>query len=627
MNELAVALTYALFHGDDVVATASRRSSAATRRSSRLTDDELAVLFDLVVARLATSIAISAHRSGSHPDNEYLLVSQAPALRLLRRLMSMRPDFLHFVARHAAGLQPVPRHDAIVAWLGSATCRPAAVLPIDLERAPRVLVSLADGAPGTEHAADPVAYEAWLTDQLAATTRDRSAGHRRRNLRRGSVVLRRRAVRDRRARAPIGAPGHRPVRRRRHDGARDVARTCAQTVVDNDAPFDYGPTVIVEHEAGDAGPFWCLYGHLARRTLDEIRPGQPVAAGQVVGWIGDHTVNGGWAPHVHVQLITDLMDGPDATGPWHRRPVGTATSRARASRAGWRCGGRSHRTPTCCCGCRPRRSTPARRREPLRRAPPASISGQSLSISYDRPLSIVRGRGARLIDHSGRAYLDCVNNVCHVGHAHPHVVAALTRQAAVLNTNTRYLHPTILDYAERLAAMFPAPLEVVYLVNSGSEANELALRMARTVTGRHDVVAVDWGYHGNTNDLIEISAYKFNRAGGSGRPDHVHLADLPDVYRGQHRGPDAAARYAQSVARAADDAQRHDGAGCRGIHRRVDLGLRRSGRVPRRIPAGRLRPRSCGRRAVHRRRGAGRASAASGRRCGRSNCRESCPTS
>jgi len=138
-------------------------------------------------------------------------------------------------------------------------------------------------------------------------------------------------------------------------------------------------------------------------------------------------------------------------------------------------------------------------------------------------------------------------------------VQAIARQAAVLNTNTRYLHRTILDYAERLAATFPAPLRVVYFTNSGSEANELALRIARTVTGRHDIVAVDWGYHGNTNDLVEISAYKFNRKGGAGRPAHTHLAVLPDPYRGVH-GDDGAA-YAASVALAAAAARERNGAG------------------------------------------------------------------
>ena len=189
--------------------------------------------------------------------------------------------------------------------------------------------------------------------------------------------------------------------------------------------------------------------------------------------------------------------------------------------------------------------------------------GPSLSTSYRRKLSIARGEGTWLVDHTGRHHLDGVNNVCHVGHGHPHVVAALARQAALLNTNTRYLHRTILDYAERLAATFPDPLQVVYFVNSGSEANELALRLARTVTGRHDVIALDWGYHGNTNDLVEISAYKFRRAGGAGRPPHVQLAELPDTYRGRIRTSDEAtgSRYGDDVVAAVARARAHDARG------------------------------------------------------------------
>jgi 4-aminobutyrate aminotransferase-like enzyme len=168
----------------------------------------------------------------------------------------------------------------------------------------------------------------------------------------------------------------------------------------------------------------------------------------------------------------------------------------------------------------------------------------------------VRATGARLIDSGGRSYIDCVNNVCHVGHSHPHVVEALARQAAQLNTNTRYLHRSILDYADRLGGLFPDPLSVVYFVNSGSEANELAMRLARTATGRFDMMTLDWGYHGNTNDVIELSPYKFNREGGIGKAPHIQIAELPDPYRGRF-GSDAAA-YAASVQACIEAARQHD---------------------------------------------------------------------
>jgi 4-aminobutyrate aminotransferase-like enzyme/Ser/Thr protein kinase RdoA (MazF antagonist) len=175
--------------------------------------------------------------------------------------------------------------------------------------------------------------------------------------------------------------------------------------------------------------------------------------------------------------------------------------------------------------------------------------GPSLSLTYETPLEIVRGRGQFLFAPDERAYLDCVNNICHVGHCHPAVVAALSKQAGVLNTNTRYLHPNIIDYSERLAATLPGKLSVCYFVNSGSEANELALRMARTHTGRLDVIVLEGGYHGNTQTLIEISPYKCEGPGGRGLPEWAHKAPKPDPYRGIYRGRgnDTGRAYAETV--------------------------------------------------------------------------------
>jgi 4-aminobutyrate aminotransferase-like enzyme/Ser/Thr protein kinase RdoA (MazF antagonist) len=190
--------------------------------------------------------------------------------------------------------------------------------------------------------------------------------------------------------------------------------------------------------------------------------------------------------------------------------------------------------------------------------------GPSLSISYTQPLHIVRGWRQFLYDPQWRAYLDCVNNVAHVGHCHPRVVSAIAEQSARLNTNTRYLHELLVEYCERLAATLPDPLRVVYLVCSGSEANELALRMARAHTGRRDVIVLDAAYHGNTSALVDLSPYKYAGPGGRGRPSWVHQAKMPDVYRGPHRGDDAGesggglrldgagGRYAEYVARELD---------------------------------------------------------------------------
>jgi 4-aminobutyrate aminotransferase-like enzyme len=190
--------------------------------------------------------------------------------------------------------------------------------------------------------------------------------------------------------------------------------------------------------------------------------------------------------------------------------------------------------------------------------------GPSLSLAYRRPLHIVRGEGAYLYDADGRAYLDCVNNVAHVGHAHPRVVEAGIAQMRLLNTNTRYLHENVVRYAERLTALLPEHLEVCFFTNSGSEANELALRLAVAATGRPDVATVDVAYHGNTKRLIEISPYKFDGPGGARRGDDVQVVPLPDPYRGAHRGdgPEVGAAYvAESAEVLANAAARGHAAG------------------------------------------------------------------
>lgn len=179
----------------------------------------------------------------------------------------------------------------------------------------------------------------------------------------------------------------------------------------------------------------------------------------------------------------------------------------------------------------------------------------TLSHAYRHPLKIVQGDMAYLIAEDGRRYLDMVNNVCHVGHANPRVVKAGTQQMAKLNTNTRYLHDTIVAYSERLLATLPARLEVVFLVNSGSEANDLAMRLARQYTGRHDLAVLDHAYHGHLSSLIDISPYKHDGAGGKGTPEHVIKLPFPDTYRGRYRSDDAAERYLADALKMLDDAR------------------------------------------------------------------------
>lgn len=199
---------------------------------------------------------------------------------------------------------------------------------------------------------------------------------------------------------------------------------------------------------------------------------------------------------------------------------------------------------------RPARKRPVREDRGLIRRRRTNFS-PALGLSYADPVRVVRGEGAHLFDRGGNRWLDLVNNVCHVGHCHPRVVAAATDQAKVLNTNTRYLHESMVEYARRLIELFPDPLHVCFFVNSGSEANDLALRLARAHTGRRDVLVLDHAYHGNLTSQIDLSPYKFNRAGGLGQPSGTWVCELPDMYRGRLRDLPPTAQgvaYAGSVA-------------------------------------------------------------------------------
>ncbi|MEQ9425788.1 MAG: aminotransferase class III-fold pyridoxal phosphate-dependent enzyme [Cyclobacteriaceae bacterium] len=151
---------------------------------------------------------------------------------------------------------------------------------------------------------------------------------------------------------------------------------------------------------------------------------------------------------------------------------------------------------------------------------------KALSLSYSSPIKMNAAAFQYMYDSAGKAYLDCANNIFHVGHGHPRVVEAAQRQMAKLNTNTRYLYEALNQYAENLLSRFDARLNKVFFVNSGSAATDLALRLARNYTGTNKTLAMDYGYHGNTAAAIEVSAYKFNGKGGLGKAEHVALAPI-----------------------------------------------------------------------------------------------------
>lgn len=170
-----------------------------------------------------------------------------------------------------------------------------------------------------------------------------------------------------------------------------------------------------------------------------------------------------------------------------------------------------------------------------------------LSVSYTRPLYLNRAAFQYIYDVYGNTFLDAYNNIPHVGHSHPRVVEAGRRQMARLNTNTRYLYDQLAQYAERLLSKFPESLNRVFFVNSGSEASDLAIRLARTYSGANNLMIMEHGYHGHTQTDTDISDYKFSNKKGSGQKEYIIKTTIPDTYRGKYKNNDGSAGQAYAA--------------------------------------------------------------------------------
>jgi len=535
-SEPAIAAAYAILGKENPLEAAASLVSGY-HAAFPLDEHELSVLYALICARLAVSVTNSAHRKTLKPDDSYVTVSEAPAWEAVERLAKIHPRFAHYTFRAACGFPPVPQSQAVEQWLRVIAGSSASILDINLRTAPSIVFDLSVGSAFL--GADPASAETLaLTEKVFSDMKDAgvTVGVGRYNEPRLLYT------------SPLFGPGDDRTQERRtvHLGIdlfvepgtplRAPLDGVVHIVANNAAPLDYGPLVVLRHETGSGEGFFTLYGHLTKDTLQGLKVGQHIASGQSFARVGSAQENGGWTPHLHFQIILDLLEfGADFPGVAYasQRSVWTSLSPDPNLLLGIPAERFPEQEPEF-------EETLAQRR---------ALLGKNLSISYQRSLKIVRGWMQYLYDDVGRAYLDVYNNVPLVGHSHPRVVEAAQAQLALLNTNTRYLHDNVNRYAERLTRLLPEPLRVCFFVNSGSEANELALRLARAHTKREDVIVLEHAYHGHTNTLIDISPYKFEGPGGSGKKPWVHVAPLADDYRGLYRSDDkeAGAKYARHV--------------------------------------------------------------------------------
>jgi 4-aminobutyrate aminotransferase-like enzyme/Ser/Thr protein kinase RdoA (MazF antagonist) len=537
VNDLAVAMAYAALGKSDPIGAAAS-VARGYHQVYPLTEDEIAALYGLMGLRLCLSVCVAVSQQAARPGDPYLGVSQAPIRETLPKLAAVHPRLAHYRFREACGLSPVPHAPRIVEWLRTQAGRFAPLTGHDLRTTPVLGLDLSAGSPlvssdPADNAAEPFGRRVFDAMREANVSVG-AGGYDEARLIYASDAYATGAVTDERRTVhigldltlPAGSPLHAPLDGVVH-GFEDAATR-----------LDYGPVIVLKHEVpgADPVPFYTLYGHLDRPSLAGLAIGQRIAAGERFAAIGAPPENGDWWPHVHFQIVTDMLDvacNVNGVAPHSQRQTWLSLSP----------------DPNLILGIPPERFARHRSTSSLV-AERRTRFGRNLRVSYgDRPLQVVRGWMQYLFDETGRTYIDAYNNVPHVGHAHPRVTRAVAAQLATLNTNSRYLQETALEYAAALTATLPPPLEVCFFTTSGTEANELAVRLARAHTGQRDLVVMEHAYHGHSSTMIDISPYKHAGPGGQGAPDWVHVSPMPDTYRGRYRAddPQAGARYAREV--------------------------------------------------------------------------------
>lgn len=492
-----------------------------------LSPKEIDMIWPLLRLRLAVSVVNSTIMAQEKPHDPYVLISQGSAWAFLES-QKVNPDLIAARLRVACGFGVNDSAQSVMKWLDENRGCFAQILGRALNTLPRVSLSVADSTL-PQNPFD-------LTSEEAATLGVECLGFHLGYYAEPRLIYTDKAFYKRPFKASNRRTVHIGVDIFAPAGTRVQAplNATVEAVENRKDNLDYGGLVILRHEMEKGAPFFTLYGHLNPESIEALTAGQLIEKGQAIAALGEQQHNGGWAPHLHFQtgLINTDPNWPGAVDPdeldfWSMLyPNPAAILNLDDEKLAYR--------------------------------PPSKVGilaerkarfGQNLKLTYTDPVMFLRGWKTHLFDEWGRPFLDSYNNVPHVGHAHPRIQAVAADQLQRMNSNTRYLHPAQIAFAKKIASYMPEPLSVCFFVNSGSEANELSLRLARAHSGGKDMITPDNGYHGNTTGCIDISAYKFNAKGGVGPSEWVHLIEVADDYRGRFRRGEAdiAQKYADLV--------------------------------------------------------------------------------
>ena len=531
INDLAVVCAYAIMHHNDPL-QAALPIVRGYNNSFPLLESELEHLYMAIAMRLVISVTKSAINKKKEPDNTYLLISEKPAWELLRKWKDINADFAHYSFREACGFTAHPGEEKFKVWSQRQTFSLERLFPnIGFNEVHTLDLSVSSNWLGHEKDFNDLDYFQYKLKKLQGQYPSKILA---------GGYLEPRPIYTTSSYDKIGNNGRES--RSIHLGV-DFwlpANTAVHalfdgevvTAVNDEGDKEYGGLVILKHQ-GEGFEYYTLYGHLSVASATRNKVGTYLKAGDVIGILGSWPENGNWAPHLHFQIMLSMLQYKiDFPGVAYYSQIAVWKSLCPDPNLLFKTKGLVGRKTSS------NSEIIDYRKQHL---------GKSLSLQYKVPIKMVRGAGQYLMDQYGRKYLDTVNNVAHVGHEHPAVVKAGQEQMALINTNSRYLHENINELAKELLETLPPELSVLHFVNSGSEANELAIRMIKAATGQRDIIASEVGYHGNTNMCIDISSYKFDGKGGKGAPEHTHIFPLPDAFRGKYQGENTGEHYAEEV--------------------------------------------------------------------------------
>ena len=536
INDLAILCAYGVMGHNDPL-NASLSLIKGYHSTFPLEEIELQHLYSAIAMRLVIIVTRAAMSKIEEPDNEYLWISEKPAWKVLEKWHSASDEFAHYSFREVCGFTAHPDELKIKKWASKNDFDLSDLFPsIHKDKAHLLDLSVSSKWIGHEKEFNNLDLFQFKINQLQKEVPDKIIA---------GGYLEPRPIYTSAEYDKIGNSGRES--RTIHLGV-DFwlpENTAVHALFDSEVMIavndagdkEYGGLVVLKHHIQDL-EFYTLYGHLSIKSATKNIVGTIIKKGEKIGNLGNHLENGNWAPHLHFQVMLSLLDyTKDFPGVTYYNQVNVWKSICP--------------DPNLVFKFKSLEVINSISNKEIIRYRKQHL-GKSLSLQYNTPIKMVRGSGQYLMDQYGRKYLDTVNNVAHVGHENYEVVKAGQEQMSVINTNTRYLHENIHELAEELIKTLPPQLNVLHFVNSGSEANELAIRMVKAVTGEQDIIASEVGYHGSTNICVDISSYKFDGKGGKGAPEHTHVFPLPDSFRGKYRGENSADSYAEEVQKQID---------------------------------------------------------------------------